>query len=76
MIRGAVGPEYLMNRKGFDQSVRLAEERLGEFEEYWEDDEGAQGIKDNKRGHGRGYSQRPRTSQGAGEDSASTCSGY
>ncbi len=31
---GAVGPEYLVNRKGFDRSIRLAEERLGEFEEY------------------------------------------
>lgn len=31
---GAVGPEYLVNRKGFARSVRLAEERLGEFEEY------------------------------------------
>ena len=31
---GAVGPEYLVNRKGFDRSIRLAEERLSEFEEY------------------------------------------
>ncbi len=31
---GAVGPEYLVNRKGFDRSICLAEQRLSEFEEY------------------------------------------
>lgn len=31
---GAVGLEYLANRKGFERSIRLAEERLSEFEEY------------------------------------------
>ena len=30
---GAVGPEYLVHRNAFARSVRLAEERLSEFEE-------------------------------------------
>ncbi len=31
---GAVGPEYSVNRKGFQRSVSLAEERLSGCEEY------------------------------------------